>query len=326
MELLEVRGLRTEFVTQEGILPAVDRISFSIKPGEILGLVGESGCGKSVTALSLLRLVSPPGRVAAGEILFEGQDLLQVPEKDMQKIRGNKISMVFQEPMTSLNPVMSIGDQVGETLIIHKGYTKKEARFSSIELLNSVMIPDPEKRVHEYPHQLSGGMRQRVMIAMAIACKPVLMIADEPTTALDVTIQAQILQLLQNLRQEFGLSILLITHALGVVAEVVDRVIVMYAGKIVEEASVHEIFESPKHPYTTGLLDSIPRILYQGEKAKRLKTIDGAVPDLLHLPSGCSFFDRCSARMDVCKTAFPEESWVNRQHRVACYLYSHEPA
>jgi len=326
MDLLEVRGLRTEFVSQDGVLPAVDRITFSIKAGEILGLVGESGCGKSVTALSLMRLISPPGTVTAGEILLEGQNLLELPEKSMQRIRGNKISMIFQEPMTSLNPVMSIGDQVGETLVIHRGYTKKKARLTSVDLLKAVRIPDPEKCVHSYPHQLSGGMRQRVMIAMAVACKPALLIADEPTTALDVTIQAQILDLLQSLRQEFGLSILLITHALGVVAEVADRVIVMYAGKIVEEASVREIFESPKHPYTIGLLDSIPRIIYQGKKAERLKTIDGGVPNLLHLPPGCSFFDRCSSRMDVCKTVFPEEFWVNSQHRVACYLYSHEPA
>jgi len=321
-----VRGLRTEFATEDGVLRAVDDITFSIKPGEILGLVGESGCGKSVTALSLLRLISPPGRIVAGEILFEGQDLLKLPEKGMQKVRGNKISMIFQEPMTSLNPVMSIGDQVGETLVIHKGYKKREARLAAIDLLKAVKISDPEKRVDEYPHQLSGGMRQRVMIAMAIACRPSLIIADEPTTSLDVTIQAQILELLQSLRQEFGVSILLITHALGVVAEVADRVIVMYAGKIVEETSVLNLFTDAKHPYTIGLLNSVPRILYQGEKAKRLKTIEGSVPNLLHLSVGCTFYDRCGARMDICKTIFPKENLIQPDHRVACYLYPHEPA
>jgi peptide/nickel transport system ATP-binding protein len=326
MNLIEVHGLRTEFVTEDGILPAVDQITFSMKPGEILGLVGESGCGKSVTALSLLRLISPPGKIVSGEILFEGQDLLKLPEKAMQKVRGNKISMIFQEPMTSLNPVMSIGDQVGETLVIHRGYKKSDARFAAIDLLKAVKIPDPEKRVEEYPHQLSGGMRQRVMIAMAIACRPSLLIADEPTTSLDVTIQAQILELLQSLRQEFGVSILLITHALGVVAEVADRVIVMYAGKIVEETSVENLFKDAKHPYTIGLLNSVPRIIYEGEKAKRLITIDGSVPNLLHLPAGCTFYDRCGARMDICKSVFPKEIFLKPDHRVACYLYSHEPA
>jgi oligopeptide/dipeptide ABC transporter ATP-binding protein len=326
MNLIDVRGLRTEFATEDGILPAVDNVTFSIKSGEILGLVGESGCGKSVTALSLLRLISPPGRIASGEIFFEGKDLLKLPEKEMQRVRGSKISMIFQEPMTSLNPVMNIGDQVGETLVIHKNYKKKDARLAAIDLLKAVKIPDPEKRVDEYPHQLSGGMRQRVMIAMAIACRPSLLIADEPTTSLDVTIQAQILDLLQSLRQEFGVSILLITHALGVVAEVADRVIVMYAGKIVEETSVQNLFKNAKHPYTAGLLNSMPRIIYEGEKAKRLKTIEGSVPNLLHLPAGCTFYDRCSARMDICKSAFPEETLLEPDHRVACYLYAHEPA
>ncbi len=319
MNLLEVRGLKTVFQTQGGLLPAVDNITFAIRAGEILGVVGESGCGKSVTALSLLRLITPPGQIVGGEILFEENNLLDLTEKGIQKIRGRKISMIFQEPMTSLNPVLSVGDQVGETLRIHKSYNKRDARHAAIDLLKAVKISDPEKRVDEYPHQLSGGMRQRVMIAMAIACRPALLIADEPTTALDVTIQAQILELLQSLRVEFGLSILLITHALGVVAEVADRVIVMYAGKIVEEAAVHELFQNPRHPYTVGLLDSIPRLVLKGERNKRLKAIEGTVPDLLRLAPGCSFYQRCKSRMDICKTAFPTEIWLNSEHRVACY-------
>ena len=324
MSLLQIKGLKTIFLTENGLLPAVDNISFTIKSGEILGLVGESGCGKSVTALSILRLISPPGKITEGEIIFEGSDLLELSEKQMQKVRGRKISMIFQEPMTSLNPVLSVGNQIGETLIIHKGYKKKEARLAAIDLLKAVKIPDAEKRVDQYPHQLSGGMRQRVMIAMAIACRPALLIADEPTTALDVTIQAQILDLLKTLRAEFGLSILLITHALGVVAEVADRVIVLYAGKIVEEAPVRELFENPQHPYTIGLLDSIPKLVLSGEKATRLKTIEGAVPDLTHLPPGCSFYERCKLRMDICKTTFPSEVWLNPEHRVACFLADHE--
>jgi oligopeptide/dipeptide ABC transporter ATP-binding protein len=323
-DVIRVRELRTEFVTSEGIVPAVDRVSFFIKRGEILGIVGESGCGKSVTALSLLRLISPPGRIACGGIEFEGKNLLQLPDHEMERVRGRKISMIFQEPMTSLNPVMSIGDQVGEGLRIHFGYSRKQALASSVELLNSVKIPDPEKRCMEYPHQLSGGMRQRAMIAMAIACKPDLLIADEPTTALDVTIQAQILDLLESLRTDFGLSILLITHALGVVAEVADRVIVMYAGKIVEEAPVRELFQNPMHPYTLGLLESVPQIIYHGAKKERLKTIEGAVPNLLNLPQGCSFQDRCKRRMEVCSQAFPMDTWINPEHRVACYLYPDE--
>lgn len=319
--LLEVKNLRTFFATEEGTVAAVDDVSFGIKPGEILGLVGESGCGKSVTSLSILRLVAPPGRIAGGEIFFEGRDLLKLPAKEMQSIRGNKISMIFQEPMTSLNPVMTIGDQVAETLVLHRKLSRKEATASAVDLLASVRISDPQQRIREYPHQLSGGMRQRVMIAIAIACKPALLIADEPTTALDVTIQAQILDLLLRLRQEFGLSILLITHALGVVAEVADRVVVMYAGKIVEEAPVKEIFAHPCHPYTVGLLDSIPRIGTEGEKQKRLKTIDGTVPDLAHLPPGCSFYDRCKDRMETCAGSFPKTTTVGPDHFVACYKY-----
>jgi len=319
--LLEIKNLKTVFPSAEGPVPAVDDVSFFVKPREILGLVGESGCGKTVTSLSILRLVSPPGKITAGEILFEGKDLLKVSEKEMQSVRGDKISMIFQEPMTSLNPVMTIGDQVAEPLILHKKMKKKEALAQTVDLLKSVSIPDPELRVRDYPHQLSGGMSQRVMIAMAIACNPALVIADEPTTALDVTIQAQILELLEKLRSEHGLSILLITHALGVIAEAVDRVIVMYAGKIVEEAPVKELFSSPKHPYTVGLLESIPKIKLHGEKAARLRTIDGTVPDLAHLPKGCSFYDRCKDRMEICTSEFPTTIQVNPEHRVACYKY-----
>jgi len=324
MNLLDVQNLQTIFHTEDGSVPAVNDISFSIKQGEILGMVGESGCGKSVSALSLLRLVSPPGEIVRGKILFEGKDLLQISEREMQAIRGNKISMIFQEPMTSLNPVLTVGTQVAESLILHKGLNKRAARQETIELLKAVKIPDPEQRIDEYPHQLSGGMCQRVMIAMAIACRPALLIADEPTTALDVTIQAQILDLLNSLRREFRISILLITHALGVVAEVADRVIVMYAGKIVEEAPVKELFANPCHPYTVGLLESIPKIVLAGEKQERLKTIEGTVPDLARLPKGCTFYDRCKVRMDICTTAFPHCVSIHPEHSVACYKY--EPA
>lgn len=316
--LLEIRNLRTVFHTEDGDVPAVDGISFEIGEGEVLGIVGESGCGKSVTSLSIMRLIAPPGEIAGGEIIFESADLLRKREREMQLIRGNKISMIFQEPMTSLNPVMKIGDQVAETLVLHKGMSKKNARLKAVELLNDVRIPDAEIRANDYPHQLSGGMRQRVMIAMAIACRPRLLIADEPTTALDVTIQAQILDLLDSLRTEYGLSILLITHALGVVAEIADRVAVMYAGKIVEQAPVQEIFANPRHPYTMGLLDSIPRIT-TSEKVRRLKTIEGTVPDLLHLPQGCSFYDRCRVRLEICSKQFPDTASVAPQHTAACY-------
>ncbi|HSE40785.1 MAG TPA: ABC transporter ATP-binding protein [Acidobacteriota bacterium] len=319
--LLDVRGLKTKFHSDEGIVRAVDGLSFSIKSGEILGLVGESGCGKSVTALSIMRLLSPSAKITNGEIIFQGRDLLKLSEREMQGIRGNQISMIFQEPMTSLNPVMTVGNQVAESLILHKKMSRKQAREEAIRLFQAVRIPDPAYRIKDYPHQLSGGMRQRVMIAMAIACRPALLIADEPTTALDVTIQAQILELLDQLRLEYGLSILLITHALGVVAEVADRVIVMYAGKIVEEAPVLEIFEEPCHPYTVGLLDSIPKIETSGEKRDRLKTIEGSVPDLMRLPNGCAFYDRCTDRMEHCHDQYPETIWINSAHRVSCYKF-----
>lgn len=319
--LVEIKGLKTCFFTEDGPVTAVDGISFHIKAGEVLGLVGESGCGKSVTALSLMRLIVPPGKIVEGEILFEGKDLLVIPEKEMQSVRGNKISMIFQEPMTSLNPVMTIGAQVAESLVLHRSMSKSQAMEAAVQLLKDVSIPDPESRIKDYPHQLSGGMRQRVMIAMAISCKPALLIADEPTTALDVTIQAQVLELLERLRNEYQLSILLITHALGVVAEVADRVIVMYSGKIVEEAPVKEIFANPCHPYTVGLLESIPRISTNVEKARKLKAIEGTVPDPLHPPQGCSFYERCKDKMEICTTRFPAYVWINQDHYVACYKY-----
>jgi oligopeptide/dipeptide ABC transporter ATP-binding protein len=320
--LLQVRDLKVQFFSEDGPVRAVDGISFEIHSGEILGMVGESGCGKSVTALSILRLLAPSGRIVSGEINFRGKNLIPASEHDMQHVRGNQISMIFQEPMTSLNPVMTVGDQVAESLILHKRMGHKEALNEAMRLFESVRIPDAATRVKDYPHQMSGGMRQRVMIAMAIACQPALLIADEPTTALDVTIQAQILELLNHLRNEYGLSILLITHALGVVAEVADRVLVMYAGKVVEEAPVQEIFEHPCHPYTVGLLDSIPKIEIDGTKKDRLKAIEGSVPNLLKLPPGCSFYDRCSDRMDRCTQAFPEMFWINPQHRVSCYKWT----
>lgn len=320
--LLQVRDLKVQFFTEDGAVPAVDGISFDIRSGEILGMVGESGCGKSVTALSILRLLASSGKIVSGEINFRGKNLIHASEREMQQVRGNQISMIFQEPMTSLNPVMTVGDQVSESLVLHKKMGHKEASSEVIRLFESVRIPDAAIRVKDYPHQMSGGMRQRVMIAMAIACQPALVIADEPTTALDVTIQAQILELLNQLRNDYGLSILLITHALGVVAETADRVIVMYAGKVVEEAPVQEIFEQPCHPYTVGLLDSIPKIEIEGEKRDRLKTIEGSVPDLLKLPPGCSFYDRCSDRMDRCTESFPEIVWINPQHRVSCYKWT----
>ena len=318
--VLELRGLKTEFFTDEGAVPAVNDVSFSINAGEVLGLVGESGCGKSVTALSIMRLLSAAGRVTAGEILLGGVNILRLPEREMEDIRGNRISMVFQEPMTSLNPLMTIGNQVAEPLILHKRMRKREALERAIEILREVRISDPERRVHEYPHQLSGGMRQRVMIAMAIACHPSVVIADEPTTALDVTIQAQILDLLQKLREEFNIAILLITHALGVVAEIADRVAVMYAGRIVEDAPVNELFSHPCHPYAAGLLDSIPRITLDS-RLQRLKTIDGTVPDLLRLPAGCAFMDRCKDRMEVCASSPPPATMINAGHSVKCYKY-----
>ncbi len=301
MKLLEVRNLSTYFATARGEVKAVDCVSFSLERGETLSLVGESGCGKSVTALSIMRLVAPPGRIAGGEILFEGRDLLKLSEPEMRSIRGNEIAMIFQDPMTSLNPVYTAGEQIAEAIRLHRGISKREAWNQAIEGMRDVAIPAPEVRAKNYPHEMSGGMRQRVMIAMALACDPKLLIADEPTTALDVTIQAQILELLAELRKQRNLGLLLITHDLGVVAETADRVAVMYAGQIVEEAPVRELFRSPRHPYTEGLLRAVPRLSGAGAGRKaRLETIEGVVPNPLELPPGCRFAPRCMHAREQC--------------------------
>ena len=301
--LLEIENLVTQFSTEHGVVRAVDGVSFAIQAGKTLGVVGESGCGKSVTALSVMRLIqTPPGKIAGGTVRFRGQDLLALAEPDMRAIRGNKISMIFQEPMTSLNPVFTAGEQVAEAVRLHEGASRAEARDRTIELFRMVGIASPEERIASYPHQMSGGMRQRVMIAMALACRPDLLIADEPTTALDVTIQAQILDLLARLQREMGMSVLLITHDLGVVAETCERVIVMYAGQIVEESSAAALFAKPRHPYTCGLLRSLPR---SGERADRLREIPGMVPPLTDLPTGCRFRDRCDRAVDRCAVEGP---------------------
>lgn len=315
--ILKVENLVTSFKSNGRVLHAVDDCSFSIQQGKTLGIVGESGCGKSVTSLSIMRLIpSPPGHISGGQILFEGKDLLKLPEHEMRTIRGNQISMIFQEPMTSLNPVYTIGDQIGEVFRLHKGASQKESRALSIEALKQVRISSPEERVDDYPHQLSGGMRQRVMIAMALACNPKLLLADEPTTALDVTIQAQILALMNNLQKENGMSIVLITHDLGVVAETCDDVLVMYAGKIVEQARVKDLFSSPKHPYTIGLLNSIPKL---GERKNRLHTIPGLVPSLDKLPRGCRFQERCPLASDECRQQEPPLVSFETNRAVACF-------
>ncbi len=318
--LLDVKKLQTYFNDREGIAKAVDGVSFQLCRGETLGLVGESGCGKTVSSLSILKLLDvPPAIYHGGEILFEGNDLLKTNETGMRHIRGNTISMIFQEPMTSLNPVISIGSQIVEVLQNHKRLSASAARERGIELLNMVGIPSPERRIDEYPHQLSGGMRQRVMIAIALACNPKVLIADEPTTALDVTIQAQILDLMQKLQADLGTSILLITHDLGVIAETADRVAVMYAGRIVEEADVRTIFRHPLHPYTQGLLRSIPRI-DEEQRPQRLQEIPGRVPNLLYLPKGCAFIDRCPVRIDQCKNEMPKLEEVDGRHFVRCWV------
>ncbi|MEA4963692.1 ABC transporter ATP-binding protein [Lutispora sp.] len=322
-KLLEVKNLRTYFYTEDGVIPAVDGVDFYIKPGETLGVVGESGCGKSVTSTSILRLVpDPPGKILEGsQVNFAGKDILALPESEMRKIRGNDISMIFQEPMTSLNPVFRIGDQIGEVLLLHQGMNKAQARTKAVEMLKLVGIPRPEKVVDDFPHSLSGGMRQRAMIAMAMACNPKLLIADEPTTALDVTIQAQILELMNKLKKETNASIMLITHNLGVVAETCQRVVVMYAGKIVEEGDVYSIFENPKHPYTVGLLNSIPSVEVRQNK---LESIPGVVPNPLNIPKGCRFEPRCSKAMDICRNNQPKLSVLGEERTVRCFLYSQE--
>ena len=300
-QLLEVEDLRTYFQTRAGLVRSVDGVSFSVGEGELLGLVGESGCGKSITALSIMRLISEPGKIVGGSIKFKGEELTTASSERMRAIRGNDIAMIFQDPMTSLNPVFTVGEQIAEALRLHRKLDRKKARESAIEAMREVSIPSPERRINDYPHQLSGGMRQRVMIAMALACDPEFLIADEPTTALDVTIQAQILELLDELRKTRKLAVLLITHDLGVVAEVADRVCVMYTGKIVEESGVDAIFENPKHPYTQGLLRSVPKLTVEGvERAVRLETIEGTVPSPTNLPNGCHFAPRCKFRMDRC--------------------------
>lgn len=317
--LLEVKGLKTYFDTDEGTVKAVDGVSFHIDKGETLAVVGESGSGKSVTSLSIMRLIPmPPGRIAGGEILFKGQDLVKKSEREMRKIRGNDISMIFQEPMTSLNPVYTVGDQIAEAIVLHQGKTQKQAMKMAAEMLELVGIPEPAKRVKNYPHQMSGGMRQRVMIAMALSCGPQLLIADEPTTALDVTIQAQILDLMRKLQNEIGMSILFITHDLGVVAELADRVVVMYSGRAVEEGDVRNIYGQPLMPYTMGLLNSIPRVDKAAEHQERLEAIPGNVPNPLYLPEGCSFHPRCRFMIDECKAAVPPLVDAGGGHMVRC--------
>ncbi len=317
--LLEVDDLQTQFFTQDGVVKAVNGVSFSLNESEALGLVGESGCGKSVSALSLMRLIpTPPGRIVSGTVHFDGRDLLKLKEDDMRKVRGNDIAMIFQDPMTSLNPVLTVGRQIGEALELHKGMNGQAARKRTIELLELVGIPAAKSRVDDYPHQFSGGMRQRVMIAMALSCEPKLLIADEPTTALDVTIQAQILDLIKRLRQELGMAIIMITHDLGVVAGIADRINVMYAGYIVETGTVDEIFHNPRHPYTLGLLRSIPRI--DEPRKEKLVPIEGLPPDLIDPPAGCPFQPRCPYAIDRCITENPSLEPVVPGHRIACWV------
>ena len=316
--LLEVKDLRTHFFTMEGVVKAVDGVSYDLQAGETLGLVGESGCGKSVSALSVMRLIpDPPGKIISGEILLDGEDILKVGMDDMREIRGAKIAMVFQEPMTSLNPVLTVERQLTETLELHMGMSKQESRRESVELLARVGIPDPETRIKQYPHQFSGGMRQRVMIAIALSCNPRLIIADEPTTALDVTIQAQILDLMKALTDEQGVALIVITHNLGVVARYADRVNIMYAGKVIERGSAAEIYANPRHPYTVGLLKSVPRL--DLPRRAKLDPIEGQPPDLINLPEGCAFRARCRWAIDKCATESPELMETNEGHTAACW-------
>jgi peptide/nickel transport system ATP-binding protein/oligopeptide transport system ATP-binding protein len=319
--LLHVKNLKTFFYTFEGVTKAVDGVDFHLKPGETLGIVGESGCGKSVTAWSVMRLIpEPPGKIVAGEILFEGRDLLKAKPSEMRKIRGNRISMIFQEPMTSLNPVLTIGFQISEAVRLHQGLSKKDALDKAIEMLKSVGIPAPKKRVHDYPHQMSGGMRQRAMIAMAFSCNPTLLIADEPTTALDVTIQAQILDTINSLKEETGISVMLITHNFGVIADSAQDVIVMYTGRIVEHADAEKLFDAPCHPYTAALLKSIPH-LAQEDTHQQLSVIPGIVPSPFELPEGCKFNNRCERSFDRCFEAEPPLFELGDRHTCRCWLY-----
>jgi oligopeptide/dipeptide ABC transporter ATP-binding protein len=321
--VLEIDNLQTHFFTAGGVVRAVDGVSYVVESGETLGVVGESGCGKSVTALSILRLVAnPPGRVVGGTVRFQGRNLLDLTETEMEGIRGNDISMIFQEPMTSLNPLMTIGRQISETIALHQGSSRRDAMDQAIEMLRRVHIPEAERRAHAYPHQLSGGMRQRVMIAMAVSCNPKLLIADEPTTALDVTIQAQILDLMRELQETLGTAIVLITHDMGVVAENADRVVVMYAGRKVEEASARDLFECPGHPYTKGLLGSIPNVevaAHTNTRRARLNEIKGMVPSLANLQQGCTFAPRCALASDQCRAAYPPLRQYRLGHWVACW-------
>lgn len=320
--ILEVKNLQTHFQTDRGVVKAVDGVDFKVNRGQTLGIVGESGCGKSITSLSIMRLIStPPGKVAGGEVLFKGEDLLSYSEEKMRSIRGNEISMIFQEPMTSLNPVYSVGEQIAEAFRIHQKLNRKKAWEKAVEMLKLVGIPSPEKRAKQEPHELSGGMRQRVMIAMALACNPSLLIADEPTTALDVTIQAQILDLLKKLQEDFGSAIIMITHDLGVVAETCDMVAVMYAGKVVEYTDVDSLFEQPKHPYTEGLLNSIPRV---DEDREELIAIKGSVPSPLDMPAGCRFAPRCPYATELCHEKLPELTSIDNDVQVRCWIYTDE--
>jgi oligopeptide/dipeptide ABC transporter ATP-binding protein len=323
--LLEVRGLQTHFVTSDGLVRAVDGVDLEIRPGQTLGVVGESGCGKSVTALSIMRLLAAPaGRIAGGQILFEGRDLVSMPDVEMNRVRGARISMVFQEPMTSLNPLQRVGDQVAEALRLHEGLSARAGRDRTVEMFHAVGIPSPSQRYDAYAHELSGGMRQRVMIAMALACRPALLIADEPTTALDVTIQAQILDLLRDLQAELMMAVMLITHDLGVIAEMADHVAVMYAGRVVEQAPIHQLFDAPAHPYTQGLLSSIPTL--QTPRTDRLTVIRGSVPNLANLPPGCAFAARCPHVLAKCRTDVPRLQTLPDQsvgaHLARCWLHS----
>jgi peptide/nickel transport system ATP-binding protein len=319
--LLQVRGLKTHFATDDGMVHAVDGVDLTVHAGETVGVVGESGCGKTVTALSVLKLIAmPPGRIVDGQILWRGRDLVPLEPEAMDRIRSKEIGIVFQEPMTSLNPVYTVGEQIAEAIRRHEGLGRRAALARTVDMLRLVQIPNPERRVHDYPHQFSGGMRQRVMIAMALCCSPKLLIADEPTTALDVTIQAQILELLQDMKARFGMAVLLITHAMGVVAETAQRVVVMYAGKVVEEAPVEQLFGRPRHPYTLGLIRSIPRIDTAAARKTRLEAIGGVVPSLLEPPPGCRFAPRCRFATEVCRQAVPPLREVATGHKVACVL------